>query len=106
MISILELRTNLQRIKVSNIYTAMIGKYSFRVENEKMIPTLMLRNIKDINNKLVTDHLWMDVYPNFGKFKRYEIVEFEAIPVQYTRANNEKDYTLEITKIIKKVNKS
>jgi hypothetical protein len=102
---IYEVRENIKNLEDKiQLFSGIIAKESFRIENNKMVPTIMLRDVRNNKNKLVTEHLWQDKYPLFGKFKRYDIIEFEAEPIEYERANNTIDYSLKINKIIKKVN--
>lgn len=52
------------------------------------LETLLLTNVKDSNNKVVTDHLWFNYtkgFKNLGELKEGDLIKFDARVKEYEK---------------------
>ena len=106
------MRKNLKKIEgVRDIFTATFSRYGTR-KNWNGFPekTYLLKDIKDKEEKIVTDHIWIKDgkrIASLGELNEGDIIQFEARVGQYSKVSEieemyngyrwywkENDYTL------------
>lgn len=91
------MRTELKKInKVRDIFTATFSRYGTRRNwkgfDEK---TYLLKDIKDKDGKIITDHLWLKDGKNIaklGELQEGDIIQFEARVGKYSKISHIEEF--------------
>lgn len=92
-----EVRKKLEEIngEIGN-FTATIGRTSFKIIDDKLIPTIILKNIKNEDNLIVANHLWQESPILIKNYKQNDKVSFTGKVINYTKSVGSIDYTIDI----------
>ena len=114
------MRKELRKLEnIRSTFTATFSRFGTKSGWRGEIKTILLKDIKDVNNRVVADHLWFNCTKGFDKMSLSEgdIVKFDARVKEYLKGYCgyredvykpvEKDYRLshptKIAKIVKNV---
>lgn len=94
------MRTKLKKINskpdTKEEFTGTFVKFGGKNNNGEWETTILLKNIKDKNGKLVTDHLWFNNSKGFEalNLKENDVIRFKAKVSQYKKGYLGRDKTL------------
>lgn len=89
------MRKNLINLEGKRIsLTGVFEKYSTKRTYKGIETTILLTNIKNLNNKLITTHVWLPENGfKPGTLEMGDVIEFDAVVTMYFKPNGH-DYTL------------
>jgi ribosomal protein S27E len=76
-----------------------------QISETKKTNTIMLTELKDINNNIITDHIWMPETKTIAdaNLDRGDIIQFHAQARKYIKKNGALDYKISYVSGIKKI---
>ena len=90
------MRKNLKKIGTQerHTFTGTFVRYGTRSGYKGMEPTLLLKEIKDKDGKIVTDHLWFALTKGFSKYELEEgdVLQFDARVSKYIKGYKGYDF--------------
>lgn len=69
-------------------------KSGYNKEKLGVVKTLLLKEVRDSDKNLLSDHLWMKAYHNLSELEIGETIKFKATVIKYKRIDGTVDYGL------------